>query len=42
MKAEHQTSPETVKGFQRDGIPMAILKDEKWIAVAQQRRKYYL
>jgi hypothetical protein len=33
LKAEHQASVETVKEFQKNGFPVAVLKDEKWAIV---------
>jgi hypothetical protein len=33
MKDEHKTSRQALRSFQRDGIPMAVLKDETWSAV---------
>jgi hypothetical protein len=33
MKDEHKTGRQALRSFQRDGIPMAVLKDETWSAV---------
>jgi len=33
MKDEHKTTREVVKEFQKNGIPMAVLKEEKWVAI---------
>jgi hypothetical protein len=33
MRDEHQTTREVVKDFQKRGIPMAVLKEGKWVAI---------
>jgi hypothetical protein len=33
MRDEHQMSREDVRQLQKDGIPMAMLKDEEWVFI---------
>lgn len=33
MKEEHKATREVVKQFQKNGIPMAVRKEEKWVAI---------
>jgi hypothetical protein len=36
MKSEHQASREIIKGLQKKGIPVAMLKEGKWVAVLHE------
>jgi hypothetical protein len=36
MKSEHQTSREIIKELQKKGIPVAMLKEGKWVAVLHE------
>jgi hypothetical protein len=36
MKSEHQASREIIKGLQEKGIPVAMLKEGKWVAVLHE------
>jgi hypothetical protein len=36
MKSEHQASREIIKALQKKGIPVAMLKEGKWVAVLHE------
>jgi hypothetical protein len=36
MKSEHQASRENIKALQKKGIPVAMLKEGKWVAVLHE------
>jgi hypothetical protein len=39
MKDEHSTSKEMMRDIQKDGIPMVVLKDGKWVALLPKPTK---
>jgi hypothetical protein len=36
MKSEHQASQEIIKALQKKGVPVAMLKERKWVAVLHE------
>jgi hypothetical protein len=36
MKSEHQASRESIKALQKKGVPVAMLKEGKWVAVLHE------
>jgi hypothetical protein len=36
MKSEHQTSRDIIMALQKKGIPVAMLKEGKWVAVLHE------